>query len=220
MNNILIVAGPSAVGKTTIVWKMLENDERFEFVRSATTREKRQDTYSSEYIHISRESFLELIENGGVLEYTEYAGEFYGTPRSELERIHSEGKIPLLILDVVGVHSLCKCKDYSVCGIYVYDGIEVMRERIFSRYLGNGESADGRRRYESRKKQNEEDYRRLPEIIGDFYALVKNEGSPEDSAEKVALAYEAFSGGKEKCAEENLRIAKSLSKTVGADIQN
>ncbi len=215
MNNILIVAGPSAVGKTTIVWKMLEKDSRFEFVRSATTREQR-DTYSSEYIHVSREKFEELIKNGGVLEYTEYAGEFYGTPRSELERIHSEGKIPLLILDVVGVHSLCQCKDFSVCGVYVYDDIEVMRERIYVRYLGDGENADGRRRYESRRRQNTEDYSRLPDLIEDFYALVKNEGSPEDGADRVTLAYDDFSEGKKKCAEDNLKIAKALSETVRA----
>ena len=41
MNNILIIAGPSAVGKTTIAWEMLKKDDRFEFVRSATTREVR-----------------------------------------------------------------------------------------------------------------------------------------------------------------------------------
>jgi guanylate kinase len=214
MNDILIVAGPSAVGKTTIAWEMLKNDDRFEFVRSATTREVRGDSYSSEYIYISREEFEELIRTEGVLEWTEYAGAYYGTPRSEITRIHGAGKIPLLILDVVGVHSLMEKKDLSVCGVYVYDDIKVMQGRIFERYLGNGEDPDGRRRYESRKRQNEEDYRNLPNIIDDFYALVKNEDTPEEGAKRVAAAFRRFEERIPKDAGENLRLAKEIQKTV------
>ena len=214
MKDILIIAGPSAVGKTTIAWEMLKNDDRFEFVRSATTREVRGDSYSSEYIYITREEFEELIKNGGVLEYTEYAGAYYGTPRSEITRIHAAGKIPLLILDVVGVHSLMEKRDLSVCGIYVYDDIRVMQGRIFERYLGNGENPDGRRRYESRKRQNEEDYRNLPGIIGDFYALVKNEDTPEEGGKRVASAFAEFEARIPKDEEKNLSLAKEIQATV------
>ena len=214
MNNILIIAGPSAVGKTTIAWEMLKKDDRFEFVRSATTREVRGDSYSSEYIYITREEFEELIRTGGVLEYTEYAGAYYGTPRSEITRIHAAGKIPLLILDVVGVHSLMEKRDLSVCGIYVYDDIRVMQGRIFERYLGNGEDPDGRRRYESRKRQNEEDYRNLPGLIGDFYALVKNEDTPEEGAKRVASAFAQFEARVPKSEEKNLTLAKEIQATV------
>ena len=214
MNDILIIAGPSAVGKTTIAWEMLKNDDRFEFVRSATTREVRGDSYSSEYIYISRDEFEELIRTEGVLEWTEYAGAYYGTPRSEITRIHSAGKIPLLILDVVGVHSLMQKSDLSVCGVYVYDDIRVMRGRIFERYLGNGEDPDGRRRYESRKKQNEDDYKNLPGFVGDFYALVKNEDTPEEGAKRVAAAFGRFEERISKDAEENLSLAKEIQSTV------
>jgi guanylate kinase len=214
MKDILIIAGPSAVGKTTIAWEMLKNDGRFEFVRSATTREVRGDSYSSEYIYISREEFEELIRTEGVLEYTDYAGAYYGTPRSEITRIHAAGKIPLLILDVVGVHSLMQKSDLSVCGVYVYDDIKVMQGRIFERYLGNGENPDGRRRYEDRKRQNEEDYRNLPNIIGDFYALVKNEDTPEEGAKRVASAFADFEERVPKSEEKNLTLAKEIQATV------
>lgn len=214
MKDILIIAGPSAVGKTTIAWEMLKNDGRFEFVRSATTREVRGDSYSSEYIYISREEFEELIRTEGVLEYTDYAGAYYGTPRSEITRIHAAGKIPLLILDVVGVHSLMQKSDLSVCGVYVYDDIKVMQGRIFERYLGNGENPDGRRRYEDRKRQNEEDYRNLPNIIGDFYALVKNEDTPEEGAKRVASAFADFEERVPKSEEKNLALAKEIQATV------
>ena len=214
MKKVIILVGPSAVGKTTIAWEMLKNDGRFEFVRSATTREVRGDSYSSEYIYISREEFEELIRTEGVLEYTDYAGSYYGTPRSEITRIHAAGRIPLLILDVVGVHSLMQKSDLSVCGVYVYDDIKVMQGRIFERYLGNGENPDGRRRYEDRKLQNETDYRNLPDIIGDFYALVKNEDTPEDGARRVAKVFSDFEKRIPKDEEKNLALAKEIQATV------
>ena len=211
MNDILIIAGPSAVGKTTVAWEMLKNDNRFEFVRSATTREVRGgDGYSSEYIYVSREEFEELIRTEGVLEWTEYAVAYYGTPRSEITRIHAAGRIPLLILDVVGVHSLVSRADLSVCGIYVWDKLSVMEERIFQRYLGEGENADGRRRFEGRKKQNRDDYLSLPDIIGDFYGTVKNEGTPAETATKVAEVFAAFQRRDPRPTEQNLALAKEL----------
>jgi hypothetical protein len=104
--------------------------------------------------------------------------------------------------------------DLSVCGVYVYDDIRVMQGRIFERYLGNGENPDGRRRYEDRKRQNEEDYRNLPNIIGDFYALVKNEDTPEEGAKRVASAFADFEERVPKSEEKNLTLAKEIQATV------
>ena len=56
--NILIIAGPSAVGKTTVAHRMLELDDRFEFVRSVTTRARRQDAFDNEYIYITDDEFI------------------------------------------------------------------------------------------------------------------------------------------------------------------
>ena len=72
MRKILIIAGPSAVGKTTIVHEIMKKGNiPFELVRSATTRPMRGDGFDSEYIYVSREEFSMLVECGGVLEYTE-----------------------------------------------------------------------------------------------------------------------------------------------------
>ena len=106
MKKILVIAGPSAVGKTTVMNEILRQNAGFEYIRSATTRAPRGDVFDLEYIYLSKEEFLERIENGGVLEYTEYGGNFYGTPKSEIERIFSVGKTPVLILDLNGVKSL------------------------------------------------------------------------------------------------------------------
>ena len=118
MKSVVILAGPSAVGKTTVAHAMLGANPGYEFVRSVTTRQKRGDAFDNEYIYLTREEFEHEIEVGGVLEHTEYAGSYYGTPLSEVNRITAAGKIPLLILDMDGVKSVATHKDgINTCGI-------------------------------------------------------------------------------------------------------
>ena len=163
--SLVIIAGPSAVGKTTIAHAILKLDPRVEFVRSVTTRAKRGDAFDDEYLYITREEFLSLIPVGGVLEHTEYAGSLYGTPRSEVERITGEGRIPLLVLDTTGVESISRFDDIATCGVYVYDDINVMEERLYARFLGASPTTEGLRKFASRKEQNVADYKRIYMIL-------------------------------------------------------
>ena len=221
MKNILIIAGPSAVGKTTVAHRMLELDSRFEFVRSVTTRPRRADQFDNEYIYISDEEFRHLIATAGVLEHTEYAGNFYGTPRSEIDRITSEGRIPLLILDINGVESLSKNKgDISPCGVYVYDDIDVMEERLKERYIDDWNSPETQRRYNSRAKQNRIDYATLPTHEPYFYAFIRNCSSVDNCAAKISDAFAEFCSGVEKNCEATEQIAKSLQATANGQNVN
>lgn len=215
MKNILIIAGPSAVGKTTIAHHMLELDSRYEFVRSVTTRPCRGDQFNSEYIYISDEEFRHLIATAGVLEHTEYAGSLYGTPRSEIDRITSEGKIPLLILDINGVASLSINKgDISPCGVYLYDDIDVMEGRLYERYKDDMSSPETQRRYNSRRRQNIIDYSQLPDRESVFYAFIENCSSVSCCAEKIGEIFTKFCSGTPKDAETNMTVAKQLAATV------
>ena len=83
--SILILVGPSAVGKTTVANELVRSYGYFSFIRSLTTRPPRGDGNDDEYLYTTREGFLREIECGGVLEHTEYDGTLYGTPRSEIE---------------------------------------------------------------------------------------------------------------------------------------
>ena len=215
MKDILIIAGPSAVGKTTVAHRMLELDSRYEFVRSVTTRPCRGDQFNSEYIYISEEQFRELIANGGVLEHTEYAGNFYGTPRSEIDRITSEGKVPLLILDINGVTSLFNNKgDISPCGVYIYDDIDVMEKRLYERYADDMDSPETQRRFNSRRRQNVIDYSEIPERQSVFYAFIENCASVDCCAKKVGKIFDDFCNGVLKDSEANIDIANQLSASV------
>lgn len=215
MKNILIIAGPSAVGKTTVAHRMLDLEPRFEFVRSVTTRPRRADQFDNEYIYITEEEFLRLVETGGVLEHTNYAGSFYGTPRSEIDRITSEGNIPLLILDINGVESLSSNKgDISPCGVYIYDDIDVMNERLYKRYEADIENPETQRRLNSRRNQNVKDYSEMPDHEPYFYSFIENCGSVDCCAEKVCEIFADFCQGTAKNENETKALAAALKASV------
>lgn len=209
MKNILIIAGPSAVGKTTLATALLKIDPRFEFVRSVTTRAPRGDSFDNEYIYISKDEFLNLIDTQGVLEHTEYAGNLYGTPRSEIDRISAQGGVPLLVLDINGVASLSKNKgDISPCSVYVYDDIEVMEERLRLRYGGDCD------KMASRVQQNRRDFGMMCQHVNNFYAFSKNSETVEEGAAKLYEIFRSFENGIPKNEEENLSVAASLGCSI------
>src|SRR5436190_6646311 len=101
---LLLFCGPSGSGKTTIVHHLLETDPRLAFSVSATTRRKRENENDGiDYHFISVEEFKKRINEDAFVEWEEvYAGGFYGTLKSEIERIWNEGKIPVFDVDVEG----------------------------------------------------------------------------------------------------------------------
>ncbi len=211
-NALLIIAGPSAIGKTTVAYSMLERDPRYEFVRSVTTRPSRGDAYDAEYIYITVDEFRELIANGGVLEHTEYAGNFYGTPRSEVKRILSEGKIPLLVLDINGVESIERTKgDLNPCGVYVYDTLNVTEQRLYDRFLGNNPTPEGLAKFVSRKEKNIQDFLEMPEHADAFFAFIHNNATVGEATDKLMCEFVRFCDGGERDGETISKIAKELS---------
>ena len=214
-NCLLIIAGPSAIGKTTVAYSLIERDARYEFVRSVTTRPSRGDAYDAEYIYITVDEFRELIANGGVLEHTEYAGNFYGTPRSEVTRILSEDKIPLLVLDINGVESIERTKgDLNPCGVYVYDTLNVAEERLYARFVGDNPTPEGLRKFVGRKEQNIRDFLTMPEHCGAFFAFIHNSGTVEDAVNNVEAEFNRFCAGGERDSAAISKIAETLSESA------
>ena len=216
MKKCIILVGPSAVGKTTIAHAMLEMSDRYELVRSVTTREMRADSFGSEYIYISREEFLHQIEVGGVLEHTEYAGQLYGTPRSEIDRITSEGRVPLLILDLNGANSLYNAEGIAPCTVYLYDELDVMDERLKARYISENTSEADQKRYDSRSKQNLVDFSNMCEYESFIYSFVKNCASVECCANKINEVYDIFAADVPKNVEETKTTAEALASSAKA----
>ena len=209
MKEILIIAGPSAVGKTTIASELINLEPRFELVRSVTTRERRSDAFGEEYIYLNKNDFKALISSGGVLEYTEYSGELYGTPRSEIDRIHRDGKYPLRILDLEGVRSVSKESDVRSCAVYLYDKLSVMEKRLSERYLTPTFDSSALSKFNSRMAQNRADYAKIANYSSHFYAFILNQSEAHDTVREVLKCFEKFKSGL-FCDEREIEKALSM----------
>jgi len=101
---VLIFSAPSGSGKTTIVRHLLKQNYSFGFSISATSRSPRStEKNGKDYYFLSNEEFKKKIENDEFLEWQEvYSGTYYGTLKSEVERIRNNGENVLLDIDVLG----------------------------------------------------------------------------------------------------------------------
>ncbi|MBU0712760.1 guanylate kinase [bacterium] len=100
---LLPIAAPSGTGKTTVCRQLLEQDERFVFSISATTREPRKmERDGVDYYFLSREQFKAHIRQHKLAEYEQVFENYYGTLRSTLDETLAAGKILLLDIDVKG----------------------------------------------------------------------------------------------------------------------
>ena len=208
---ILVIAGASGVGKTTVATQLLSSFSEFGFVRSLTTRAPRGDGHDGEYIYVTREQFLKRAEDGEMVEYMEYGTNLYGTPVSELDRIFAEGKIPLLILDIEGVKSLrSKAFDFTPRIVYIWDDINTVERRLYDRDLAKEPSADKLLSFVRRKEMNIRDYLAMPDIYRFFDFFVKNDGV-EKCAKEIMAFFEGSEVQNSSQITKNKRIADALA---------
>jgi guanylate kinase len=98
-----IISGPSGVGKSTVLSALFAGRDDLYFSVSATTRQPRTgEVNGRDYHFISPEQFNDWIENGEFLEYAEYVGNFYGTPKRYVDAAMAEGKDVILDIEVQG----------------------------------------------------------------------------------------------------------------------
>ena len=132
-----IFSAPSGSGKTTIVKHLLENNSNLEFSISACTRDKRGRTEQDgqDYYFLSPEEFKRKIDEDGFIEWEEvYPGNFYGTLKSEIDRIWESGKSVIFDVDVKGGLSLKKYFGDKAMAVFVkIPSIDVLTERLSSR---------------------------------------------------------------------------------------
>jgi guanylate kinase len=107
---VVIVSAPSGAGKTTITRRLVElRPDKFGLSISATTRQPRVgETDGQAYHFLSRDEFQRWKQEGRFLETAEYAGEWYGTPKNEVDRILGSGRHALLDIEVVGAEQIRK----------------------------------------------------------------------------------------------------------------
>lgn len=181
---LIILCGPSGSGKTTVAHHLLAEVPELVFSVSATTRAQRpNETDAKDYYFLTTEEFRRRLQNNEFVEYEEvYKGTYYGTLKSEMERIWKMGKVPVLDIDVVGARNIKQHYAPNALAIFVHPvSIENIKQRLSKR---NTESAES---FEKRIERAEEELN----MSGEFDRIVYNDNLENalSNAEKYIYQY-------------------------------
>ena len=148
LNKIIIITAPSGAGKTSITHYLLNKySDKLAFSISAATRQPRGIEKSGvDYYFMSVEEFTNKIQHEEFIEWEMvYEGKYYGTLKSEIHRIWSEGKIPVLDIDVKGAIHVQQQFPETTLSIFIEaPSIDELKKRLISRGTESEESLNAR----------------------------------------------------------------------------
>lgn len=137
MNNrgvLIVISGPSGAGKGTICNELLNRHDDLYLSISATTREPRVgEVHGENYYFLSKEEFFKKVEEGDFLEWAEVHGNFYGTPKSNVNEMLEEGKNVILEIDIQGA---LKVKENCEDGVFIFilpPSMDELKHRLIKR---------------------------------------------------------------------------------------
>ena len=136
MGKLIVISAPSGAGKTSIVHHLLKNMPELSFSVSACSREKRHnETHGKDYYFLGVECFQNKIKEDAFLEWEEvYENQYYGTLKSEIERIWSAGKTVIFDVDVIGGLNIKKQYPKECLSIFIMPpSVDVLSERLSGR---------------------------------------------------------------------------------------
>jgi guanylate kinase len=130
---VFVVTGPSGAGKGTLIQLVLPRFPELALAVSATTREQRPgEEDGTHYWFLDRDEFDRRVEAGEFLEYVDFVGNWYGTLRSEIDRLRGEGKAPLLELETEGAKRVKRRVEGAVT-VFVTAPVEELERRLRDR---------------------------------------------------------------------------------------
>ena len=147
MRKLIVISAPSGAGKTSIVHQLLKDIPALSFSVSASSRERRgNEVDGKDYYFLGVEGFQKKIKEDAFLEWEQvYENQYYGTLKSEIKRIWSEGKIVIFDVDVVGGLNIKKQYPKECLSVFIMPpSIEVLAERLIGRGSESDESVKKR----------------------------------------------------------------------------
>lgn len=183
---VFIVSAPSGSGKTTLVKKLLASFDGFCFSISATTRKPRGEEQDGvDYHFLSQADFKKRIDEGAFLEWEEvYPGRYYGTLKSEVDRICGQGNYPIFDVDVIGGLNIKQQYGERACAIFIQaPSLEVLGERLKSR----GTDDDAAIQERVQKAVDEMEY------ADQFDHVIVNDVLEKSTAELIAIVEQKIS---------------------------
>ena len=131
---LIVISGPSGAGKGTICKALLEKHKDLYISVSATTRSPRNGEVDGvNYYFLTREQFNTKVSENGFLEYAEVYGNFYGTPKANVEKMLEDGKDVILEIDIQGA---LQVKENFSEGVFIFilpPSMEELKQRIIKR---------------------------------------------------------------------------------------
>ena len=179
---LVVISAPSGGGKGTILKELFAKDDNLVLSVSATTRSPRPgEEHGKQYYFLQKEEFEELISQGKMLEYAQYVGNYYGTPREPVEQWMAQGKDVVLEIEVQGGAQIKKLMPGCVSIFILPPSMEVLEKRLRDR--GTEEDATVRKRLEKAREEipHAKDYDyvvfndRLEDAVEDLRAILRAE---------------------------------------------
>jgi len=177
---LVIFSAPSGAGKSTLVNYLLPQFPELSFSISATSRSPRgREQHGKDYYFLSSEEFKARVAGDELLEWEEvYAGTYYGTLRSEVERIWAQGKVVVFDIDVVGALNLKKHFGDRALALFVQaPSVEILEQRL------RGRGTDSEEKIQQRVAKATIEMARAPE----FDKVVVNDDLDTAKAEALAI---------------------------------
>lgn len=107
MGQLIVFTGPSGVGKGTLLHRLLERHPDIQLSISATTRQPRAgEEHGKHYYFVTRSEFESMVQQDQLLEWAEFAGNYYGTPRQPLDAMISRGHVVILEIELEGARQV------------------------------------------------------------------------------------------------------------------
>jgi guanylate kinase len=156
---VVVISGPSGVGKDTIIKRLLQLDPRLKYSISATTRPPRPGERADEnYTFLPREEFENMIKVGQFLEHATYNGNLYGTLRERVEQGRAEGRDMVLKIDVQGAEQVRRQMPDAILIFVVAPSDEELRHRQERRGSESAQDLESRRKIAEREMGRATDY--------------------------------------------------------------
>ena len=174
---LVVVSGPSGVGKSTIVADLTRKHPQVVPIVTATTRPRRPDETDNVHYHfLAPEAFVELRDRGDLLEAAEVHGYWYGTPVEQVRGILAAGRDAILTIDPQGARSVRGLVPDALLIFVMPPSIEDLHERLAHRGSESEEMLAIRRQDAELEMATSGDY---------DYVIVNETGHPEEAAERI-----------------------------------
>jgi guanylate kinase len=156
---LVVISGPSGVGKDTVIQRLLELDPNLVYSVSGTTRKPRPDERPDQnYTFLTREEFERLVKAGAFLEHATYNGNLYGTFRDRVEKMRAAGRDMVLKIDVQGAEQVRRLMPDAILIFVVAPSAEELRERQERRGSESAQDLESRRKIAEGEMRRATDY--------------------------------------------------------------